>query len=231
MAHQRSTRAHDQVLDGALKLFSKRGIDATSMDAIAEASGVSKATIYKHWADKNALCLEVMARLHGLHEQPVCESCDVRTSIVALLSHRPPEQHSEQQARMMPHLMAYAASNPVFGKAWRSRVMEPPRAQLIQLLKRAVALGELPVDLDFDLCVALLIGPMMYRHVLSLIQGKLPEMHFGRLTRYPARKRRYRSQAQARTAGLPSEETPLPTTAAPPDAIRSRARSKRKSWD
>jgi AcrR family transcriptional regulator len=175
MARQRSTRAHDQVLDAALKLFSKRGIDATSMDAIATASGVSKATIYKHWADKNALCLEVMARLHGLHEQPVCESCDVRTGIVALLSHRPPEQRSEQQARMMPHLMAYAASNPAFGKAWRSRVMEPPRTQLIQLLKRAVASGELPADLDFDLSVALLIGPRMYSYVLSLIQGKLPE--------------------------------------------------------
>ncbi|HJY08747.1 MAG TPA: helix-turn-helix domain-containing protein, partial [Bryobacteraceae bacterium] len=62
MARQRSTRAHDQVLDAALKLFSKRGIDSTSMDAIAGASGVSKATIYKHWPNKDALCLEVMAR-------------------------------------------------------------------------------------------------------------------------------------------------------------------------
>src|SRR6185503_11852637 len=113
---------HDQVLDAALKLFSKRGIDSTSMDAIAGASGVSKATIYKHWPNKDALCLEVMARLHGLHEEPVFNSGNVRADIVALLNHRPPEQRSEQQTRMMPHLMAYAASNPAFGKAWRSRV-------------------------------------------------------------------------------------------------------------
>jgi len=33
-------------VDAAVLLFSERGIDATSMDAIAEASGVSKATIY-----------------------------------------------------------------------------------------------------------------------------------------------------------------------------------------
>ena len=39
-----------------MQLFSERGIDATSMDAIAETSGVSKATIYKHWQDKDALC-------------------------------------------------------------------------------------------------------------------------------------------------------------------------------
>jgi Transcriptional regulator len=175
MARQRSTRAHDQVLDAALKLFSKRGIDSTSMDAIAGASGVSKATIYKHWPNKDALCLEVMARLHGLHEEPVFNSGNVRADIVALLNHRPPEQRSEQQTRMMPHLMAYAARNPAFGKAWRSGVMEPPRARLIQLLKSAITSGELPADLDFDLSVALLMGPMMYRHVLSLIQGKSPE--------------------------------------------------------
>jgi AcrR family transcriptional regulator len=175
MARERSTRAHDQVLDASLKLFSKRGIDSTSMDSIAGASGVSKATIYKHWSDKDALCLEVMARLHGLHEEPVFDSGDVRTDILALLNHRPPEHRSEEQTRMMPHLMAYAARNPAFGKAWRARVMEPPRARLIQLLQRAVASGELPADLDFDLSVALLMGPMMYRHVLNLIQVKSPE--------------------------------------------------------
>ena len=60
MARPRSAQAHKKVLDAAVQLFSERGIDATSMDAIAEASGVSKATIYKHWQDKDALCLEVM---------------------------------------------------------------------------------------------------------------------------------------------------------------------------
>jgi AcrR family transcriptional regulator len=35
----------------SLALFGERGIDAASMDAIAEKSGVSKATIYKHWQD------------------------------------------------------------------------------------------------------------------------------------------------------------------------------------
>ena len=45
MSRSRSTRAHRQVLEAALKLFARQGIDATSMDAIAAESGVSKATI------------------------------------------------------------------------------------------------------------------------------------------------------------------------------------------
>ncbi len=55
MVRPRSAQAHKKVLDAAVQLFSDRGIDATSMDAIAETSGVSKATIYKHWPDKDAL--------------------------------------------------------------------------------------------------------------------------------------------------------------------------------
>jgi hypothetical protein len=74
----------------------------------------------------------------------------------------------------MPHLMAYAARNPAFGMAWRKLVMEPPRNQLAQLLERAIAGGHLPADLDIDLSVALLLGPMMYRHVLTLIRAEVP---------------------------------------------------------
>ncbi len=176
MARPRSTRAHEQVLDAALKLFAERGIDSTSMDAIAETSGVSKATIYKHWPDKAALCLEVMARLHGLEEElPVPETNDIRAEIVSVLSRRSPKQCSEMQIRLMPHLMAYAVRNPAFGVAWRARVMEPPRAEITRLLKRAVDCGQLSPDLDYDLAVALLVGPMMYRHVLSLINRNMPE--------------------------------------------------------
>ena len=50
-----SERAHQKVLEAATELFAQRGIDGTSLDAIAAASGVSKATIYKHWMDKEAL--------------------------------------------------------------------------------------------------------------------------------------------------------------------------------
>jgi AcrR family transcriptional regulator len=176
MARPRSKRAHEQVLNAALKLFAERGIDATSMDAIAETSKVSKATIYKHWPDKDALCLEVMAYLHGLDQEPPApDSGDIRADMVAVLSHRPQEQRSDLRVRMMPHLMAYAFRNPAFGQAWRARVLEPPRVQLIELLKHGIAEGDLPQDLDFDLAVAVLLGPMMYRHVLNIGGSKVPE--------------------------------------------------------
>ena len=70
MVRRRSPRVHERVLEAALALFAERGMVGTSMDAIAEASSVSKATIYNHWADKDALCLEALGRLYGLDETP-----------------------------------------------------------------------------------------------------------------------------------------------------------------
>jgi len=175
MGRPRSTHAHAQVIDAALKLFAESGVDATSMDAISEVSGVSKATIYKHWPDKNALCLEVMASLTGSDRpQPVFDSGDVRQDMVAALRSRGHAAPHELRARLMPHLVAYAARNPAVGAACRNGVFGPPRAALALLLDRAVAKGTLSRSLDRDLAMALLLGPMMYSHVLQRLGRKGP---------------------------------------------------------
>lgn len=43
------------ILEAAKKLFPRQGYDATSMDAIASAAGVSKLTVYSHFNDKESL--------------------------------------------------------------------------------------------------------------------------------------------------------------------------------
>src|ERR1700729_1774593 len=110
MARQRRTLAHKKVLDAAVQLFSERGIDATSMDAIAETSRVSKATIYKHWPDKDALCLEVMGYLHGLDEEPpVFDSGNFRADLIAQLQYQPATDRKALREKMVPHMIAYAS--------------------------------------------------------------------------------------------------------------------------
>src|ERR1700727_2717056 len=176
MARTRSATAHRNVLEATLKLFAERGIDATSMDAIAEASGVSKATIYKHWRDKDNLCLEVLGYVHGTDEEvPVFDSGDLRADLIAQLNYQPAAHRKEMKERLMPHLIAYSARNRAFGEQWRSRVLERPRAQLREMMKRGIAQGKLAKSLDTEIGLALLIGPMLYRHVfVNRFSGKLP---------------------------------------------------------
>jgi AcrR family transcriptional regulator len=177
MSRPRSAQAHADVLDAAQTLFAERGIDATSMDAIAAASGVSKATIYKHWPDKNALCLEVVTRLHGRAETlPEVDTGDLRQDLLIVLGHRPPERYAELRERIMPHLMAYTARNPDFAQAWRARALITPRVQLQNALQRGISRGLLPATLDIDIAIALLLGPSLYGWILKSVEGRtLPE--------------------------------------------------------
>jgi AcrR family transcriptional regulator len=173
MARPRSAQAHRKVVDAAVQLFSERGIDATSMDAIAEASGVSKATIYKHWPDKDSLCLEVMGYLHGLDEEPpVFDSGDFRTDLIAQLQYQPAADRQALRDKMTPHMIAYASRNRVLGAAWRARVVEPARVALANMLKRGEKRGVLRRGIDPEIGIALLLGPMIYRHVFTRKLGQ-----------------------------------------------------------
>src|ERR1700760_402838 len=177
MARPRSAQAHKKVLTAAVELFSERGIDATSMDAIAEASGVSKATIYKHWPDKDALCLEVMGYLHGLDEEPpVFDSGDFRADLIAQLQYQPATDRKALRERMVPHMIAYASRNQVLGVAWRARVIEPARMALTNNIRRGERRGVLRHGIDPEVGIALLLGPMMYRHIFGQKAGqKVPK--------------------------------------------------------
>lgn len=161
MPRKPSASAHRKVLDAALELIGENGVEATSMDAIAGRSGVSKATIYKHWADKDALLLELMAMLAGLNSRPHVDSGHTRADMKAVLSYRPPDDNQVRQ-RTMPHFMGYSARNQAFGIAWRRMVMEPPRRELTRLMEQGIAQGELSPGIDTDLSLALLLGPMIY---------------------------------------------------------------------
>lgn len=55
-------RKFDQVLEGAREVFMRDGFEGASVDDIARAAGVSKATLYSYFSDKRLLFSEV-ARL------------------------------------------------------------------------------------------------------------------------------------------------------------------------
>src|SRR5271155_449120 len=168
MSRGLSARAHCKVLESATALFADRGIDATSMDAIAAASGVSKATIYKHWVDKDALCLEVMQFVHELDGgAPEVDSGNLKADMTAFLKYEPSTKKAAIIKKLTPHLIAYSARNEQFGRAWKTRVMDRARTSLKRLLRRGVNRGVFPAVLDEDLGVALLLGPMLYRHIFG----------------------------------------------------------------
>ena len=174
MPRRPSARAHEEVLALALKLIAQRGIDGLSVDAIAETSGVSKATIYKHWESKEALCLEAISHLQS--RLPVLESGDTRACLIEFLRHLAKDPRPRVLMNIMPKVFGHASRNPAFLKTWAERIEQPRRTRLEQLIRRAIAARELRGDVDLDLALHLLLGPILYHRMMhTRLPPDMPE--------------------------------------------------------
>jgi AcrR family transcriptional regulator len=170
LARTPSKEAHEKVLDATYKLISERGIEGTSMDAIAAESGVSKATVYKHWANKDALLIDVVKRQSS--NDSAFNSGDPRADLIALLTYMARRVKSEQLLRVWPQIVGYAASNPRFARAMHEHIFTPRRDAVVRLLAEAAEKSGLRKDIDPDFAMDLLIGPVMHRRFLD--SGKIP---------------------------------------------------------
>lgn len=59
---RRKERTRQRIIQAALTLFREQGLDATTMEAIAEAADVAKGTLYNHFAVKEAIVDEYIRR-------------------------------------------------------------------------------------------------------------------------------------------------------------------------
>ncbi len=62
--HEGDPPAKRQILRAAMKLFSERGLDATSIRDIARESGYTNPALYKHFAGKQELALHLFETCH-----------------------------------------------------------------------------------------------------------------------------------------------------------------------
>ncbi|MEV4812457.1 TetR/AcrR family transcriptional regulator [Micromonospora avicenniae] len=159
----RSTRADEAIIDATLNLLAEGAkIDTLSIEAIASRAGVGKATIYRRWPGKEALLRDALTILKGTPPTPIGRS--VREDLVLLLGAvgRNTDPRSE---KIMSCLLPEVNRNQDRYELYQG-VVEPRRARVREVLERGVRNGELRADLDVELALALLTGPMLIQRVL-----------------------------------------------------------------
>lgn len=70
-------RAREMLLDTALRLFVERGYVGVRVEDIARTAGISRATFYKHFSEREEILAELFARLLG--REPVTSPPGVAT--------------------------------------------------------------------------------------------------------------------------------------------------------
>ena len=69
-------RTRDAILEAALTLFAERGYIGTRVEDIAQEAGISRATFYKHFAERDQILEHLFGRLLGNAEVEVPASGD-----------------------------------------------------------------------------------------------------------------------------------------------------------
>ena len=172
----RSVRADEAIVQATLDLLAEgNSIEALSIEAIAARAGVGKATIYRRWPGKDALLLDALRTLKGAPPEPAGHS--VRDDLVLLVG-AVGHNVDPRAAKIMPCLVPEVNRSPDHYQLYQN-IIEPRRRLMRDVLRRGVASGELRADLDIELAMALLSGPMVVQRVLrwhpELDDGILPE--------------------------------------------------------
>lgn len=164
----RSGGAERTILAAGLRLLTERGVQRMSMESVAVAARVSKATIYRRWPSKDALVLDLIA-LAGGHELDECrsgESGDVRADLVGWLR-RSFEDASGPRAAALQHLVQRAAEDPTLAAGLRRRELRLRRERLAAIIERGIRSGQIRPDLDAAVLLDMVCGPLLYHRLLE----------------------------------------------------------------
>jgi AcrR family transcriptional regulator len=174
----RSAKVDEAIIEAVIDLLAGGTTAETlSIEAVAAKAGVGKATIYRRWANREALLVDAVAKIKGqLADLP---GTGTRDDLVALL--RPSTlATATRDANILPCIVSELHRSPELSRSYR-QAMEPRRDQARQVLRAGIESGELRADLDIEMAIAMLFGPLIAQRLLLPREGGTADADVERL--------------------------------------------------
>ncbi len=191
-------RKFDQVLEGARHVFLRDGFEGASVDDIARASDVSKATLYSYFPDKRLLFMEVTKRICDRQAEHAIGAIDMDAPISEILRTVGREFvgffTSDLGQRMFRICVGEADRFPELGRAFYESGPSVVRAKMIEMLECGIARGELVIgdvglaaDQFPELCKADLFPRMVFKGEKSFSKAETHRVIDGAVATFMAR--------------------------------------------
>ena len=148
------------ILTATLAVVAEQGYTNLALTEVAKRAGVSTATLYRRWPSKAPLVLDALRTLILTIALP--DTGDTQQDLTVFLTERIQTLSSPLLAQLIPALTAEAQRDRAFAEMFWS-LQAPVRQQAFRLFDRGIARGDLPVTLDRDLALDLLLGPITFR--------------------------------------------------------------------
>jgi len=162
----RSAEADQAIYEACIQLLSEEGFPSTTIDAVANLSGVSRPSIYRRFADRNDLIESCVEKLLSTDLPTVTPTSNPMRDVVALLENT---CHMLTQTLMggiircvMPYLTKHQRVAEHFVSVGNRR-----RVALRQALLRAIEDGMIDEPTNVDVLIDALIGAIYTRFLMT----------------------------------------------------------------
>lgn len=158
----RSDKAHRAILDATRDLIVEKGFADLHLEHVAARAGVGKTTIYRRWASKEALALELLLALAAPHIA-IDDTGDTREELTAAVNNAIGGLTRSAFGPVIRALLSQIANNPALGDPFRATVVQARRTEIAAVITRGIARGDLRRDVNIDIATELLVGPVYFR--------------------------------------------------------------------
>jgi AcrR family transcriptional regulator len=165
LGRPREERADRAIVAATLELIAEHGVRDLRMDDVAERARVGKATIYRRYRSKDELVTAAIAAL--VREIKVPDTGSTRGDLLGLMQGAVEVYSRSIEAAVMPSLVDAMSRDAELARAVRERFLAGRRAALRAVLGRAMERGDLRPDLDVELALDVLGGPLFYRLLVT----------------------------------------------------------------
>jgi AcrR family transcriptional regulator len=160
-------RTRAAVVAAAADLLLAHGPDEITHAHVAQAAGVSRTTVYKHWPDRADLLRSSITALGKTIPDPADLTGDLRADLRTLLAGLAGDLNDEGHARLMTIMMERAHHDPTVAEV-RDTMVTELHATFDQVLRTAVDRGEIRPDIDLERAVAALGGSLLFTRFLAV---------------------------------------------------------------
>ncbi|WP_319825491.1 TetR/AcrR family transcriptional regulator [Thalassovita sp.] len=194
----RTGRKFDQVLEGARSVFMRDGFEGASVDDIARASGVSKATLYSYFPDKRLLFMEVASAECNRQAEESVHLIDRNAPVREVLTQTARRMigffTSDFSQKMFRVCVAEADRFPELGRKFYESGPMMARSHLTDYLKEATARGELTIadmtlaaDQFLELCKADIFARIVFGITVRFTSEEIDRVVSGAVETFLAR--------------------------------------------
>lgn len=149
------------VVNAALDVLAERGFSRFTVEEVATVAGVGKASIYRRFADKEALIAHALDHVND-DLPPVPDEGSVHERLSLMMNRARAAIPTSRAWRIMRHVVSESTDSPHLAQDFYRRVMHPRGDRIRTVLHQGKARGELPGDFDVELAIPALIGPMVF---------------------------------------------------------------------